>query len=53
MSNPRINIVFAGPFEVLHGYPREVACHVTTHARSLSLLLQGEGPLETVLKTGG
>ena len=41
MSNPRKNIVFVGPFEVLHGYPREVACHVTTRARSLSLLLLG------------
>ena len=31
----------------------EVACHVTTRARSIPLLLLGEGPLETVLKTGG
>ena len=28
--------MFVGPFEVLHGYPpHEVACHVTTGARSL------------------
>ena len=26
--------MFVGPFEVLHGYPREVACHVTTRAHS-------------------
>ena len=34
------SIVFVGPFEVLHGYPREVACPVTSrvHASSFSLL---------------
>ena len=40
MSNPRTNIVFAGPFEVLHGYPpppRVATCHVTTRAHALSL----------------
>ena len=24
--------MFVGPFEVLHGYPCEVACHVTTRS---------------------
>ena len=34
--------MFVGPFQVLHGYPREVACHVTTCASPASLRL---GPL--------
>ena len=47
-----MNIVFVGPFEVLHGYPREATCRKTT-AQALSLLLRGEGPLEAGLKTDG
>ena len=32
--------MFVGPLEVLHGYPREVACHVTTRAHASSLLFE-------------
>ena len=36
---------FASHFAVLHGYPCEATCRVTT-AHALALLLRGEGPLE-------
>ena len=50
MSNPRTTLCLSGPLKSFTATPREVACHVTTHARSLSLLLRGDGPLEAVLK---
>ena len=45
MSNPRNNIVFVEPFEVLHGYaPPPRSCLSRDHLRTLfSLLLRGEG----------
>ena len=48
MSNPRTTLCLSGPLKSFTATPCEVACHVTTRARSLSLLLRGEGPLETV-----
>ena len=53
MSNPRKTLCLSGPLKSFTATPREVACHMTTRARSRSLLLQHKGPLETVLKTGG
>ena len=52
MSNPRKTLCLSGPLKSFTATPREVACHVTTRVHSFSLLLRGEGPLETVLKTG-
>ena len=53
MDNPRKALCLSGPFKSFMATPREVACHVTTRAHSVPLLLRGEGPLERVLKTGG
>ena len=45
MSNPRTNIVFAGPFEVLHGYPPR-SCLSRDHSRTLTLPASSRrGPL--------
>ena len=50
MSNPRTNIVFAGPFEVLHGYPPR-SCLSHDHSCALTLPASSRrGPLETVLR---
>ena len=35
MSNPRTTLCLSGPLKSFTATPREVACHVTTHARSL------------------
>ena len=49
MDNPRKALCLSGPLKSFTVTHREVACHVTTRARSIPLLLRGEGPLETVL----
>ena len=36
--------MFVGPFEVLHGYPREVACRVTTRTHAVPAPSR-QGPL--------
>ena len=35
MSNPRTTLCLSGPLKSFTATPREVACHVTTRARSL------------------
>ena len=44
MSNPRTTLCLSGPLKSFTATPREVACHVTTCARSLPASLK-RGPL--------
>ena len=41
MSNPRKKLSLSCPLNSFTAAPREVACHLITRARSLSLLLRG------------
>ena len=44
MSNPRTTLCLSGPLKSFTATPREVACHVTTRARSFPASLR-RGPL--------